>query len=219
LFWHEGLDVVLLEKSNRFIDVRVRESVSSPWFRITFVYGEPRTKNRPQMWDALRRLKGVSDLPWLVVGDFNEAMWGFEHFSACPRPERQMINFREALADCELTDLGFNGRPYTYDNGRDSNVKVRLDRDVADPNWRDLFGNVKVLHLVSSRSDHCPILVEVVKEYWEHQNQRIFRYDIMWERLDSLAGEIKKAWCSQPSRECLGSIVVALKRVQQALRL
>jgi hypothetical protein len=214
LFWHEGLDVVLLEKSNRFIDVRVRESVSSPWFRITFVYGEPRTKNRPQMWDALRRLKGVSDLPWLVVGDFNEAMWGFEHFSACPRPERQMINFREALADCELTDLGFNGRPYTYDNGHDSNVKVRLDRDVADPNWRDLFGNVKVLHLVSSRSDHCPILVEVVKEYWEHQNQRIFRYDIMWERLDSLAGEIKKAWCSQPSRECLGSIVVALKRVQ-----
>jgi exonuclease III len=216
LFWHEGLDVVLLEKSNRFIDVRIRESVSSPWFRITFVYGEPRTKNRPQMWDALRRLKGVSDLPWLVVGDFNEAMWGFEHFSACPRPERQMINFREALADCELTDLGFSGRPYTYDNGRagDSNVKVRLDRDVADPNWRDLFGNVKVLHLVSSRSDHCPILVEVVKEYWEHQNQRIFRYDIMWERLDSLAGEIKKAWCSQPSRECLGSIVVALKRVQ-----
>jgi hypothetical protein len=59
-----------------------------------------------------------------------------------------MINFCEALADCELTDLGFNGLPYTYDNGRasDSNVKVRLDRVVADPNWRDLFGDVKVFH-------------------------------------------------------------------------
>jgi hypothetical protein len=133
------------------------------------VYGEPRTENRPQMWDALRRLKGVSDLPWLVVGDFNEAMWGFEYFSVCPRPERQMINFCEALADFELTDLGFNGLPYTYDNGRagDSNVKVRLDRVVAGPNWRDHFGDFRVLHLVSSRFGHCPILVEVVKEYWE----------------------------------------------------
>jgi hypothetical protein len=29
LFWHEGLDVALLGKSNRFIDVCIRESVSS----------------------------------------------------------------------------------------------------------------------------------------------------------------------------------------------
>jgi hypothetical protein len=40
----------------------------------------------------------------------------------------------------------------------------------------------------------------------------------MWERLESLAHEIKEAWCSAPSREGLGGIVAALKHVQAALR-
>jgi hypothetical protein len=71
------------------------------------------------------------------MGDFNEAMWGFEHFSAHERLERQMSNFRDVLMDCDLTDLGFLGLPFTYDNGRsgEANVKVRLDRAVVDTPW------------------------------------------------------------------------------------
>jgi hypothetical protein len=40
----------------------------------------------------------------------------------------------------------------------------------------------------------------------------------MWERLESLAVEIKNAWCTDASREGLGGVVAALKRVQCALR-
>jgi hypothetical protein len=32
-------------------------------------------------------------MPWLVMGDFNETMWGFEHFSATPGSEGQMALF------------------------------------------------------------------------------------------------------------------------------
>jgi exonuclease III len=166
LFWHESVDVSLIEMHQRYIDVHVRESPSEPRTRVTFVYGEPRTDQRHIMWELLRRLRGRSMEPWLAIGDFNEAMWGYEHFSACPRPERQMVAFRDALADCELTDLGFTGLPYTYDNGRgeNANVKVRLDRAVACPEWRDLFGDAVLHHLVSSRSDHCPLFLEIKKE-------------------------------------------------------
>jgi hypothetical protein len=40
----------------------------------------------------------------------------------------------------------------TWDNGRSggANVRVRLDRAVADPAWRDVFSDVKVHHLISS---------------------------------------------------------------------
>lgn len=157
---------------------------------------------------------------WLVIGDFNEAMWGYEHFSGCARPERQMAAFREVLADCDLTDLGFVGLPFTYDSGRDgnANVKVRLDRAVANTDWRDMFGEATLHHLISSRSDHCPLLLEIKKESWERQKPKIFRYEIMWERLESLAEEIKTAWCTDPSREGLGGVVAALKHVRNALR-
>lgn len=156
---------------------------------------------------------GVSDLPWFVVDDFNETMWGFEHFSVCARSERQMAVFREVLSDCDLIDLGFVGLPYTYDNGLsgDTNVKVHLDRAVADSSWHDLFGNATLHHLVSSRSDHCPLCLEIRKENWEWHKTRIFRYEIMWKRLESLAQEVKEAWCTAPSREGLGGVAVALR--------
>lgn len=172
------------------------------------------------MWETLRRLRGVSEMPWLVVGDFNEVMWSFEYFSECERAEGQMAAFRDALGDCDLMDLGFSGLPFTYDNGREqqANVKVRLDRAVADTGWRDLFPEAAVSHLVSSCSDHCPLFLEIKKESWECHKPRIFRYEIMWERLESLAEEVKVAWCSAPDREGLGGIAVALKHVQSALR-
>jgi hypothetical protein len=71
---------------------------------------------------------------------------------------------------------------------------------VADTNWRDLFGDATLHHLVSSRSDHCPLFLEIRKEYWARQKVRILRYEIMWERLESLAHEIKEAWCTAPNR-------------------
>jgi hypothetical protein len=67
--------------------------------------------------------------------------------------------------------------------------------------------------LVAPRSDHCPLLLEIRQENWERHKVCIFRYEIMWERLDSLALEIKEAWCAAPDREGLGGIAVTLRRV------
>jgi exonuclease III len=105
----------------------------------------------------------------MVVGDFNETMWGFEHFSAYQRPALQMEEFKDALSFCDHRDLGFCRLPYAWDNGRagGDNVRVRLDRAVADPAWRDMFCDAKVHHLVSSQSDHCPMLVKPQKDVWE----------------------------------------------------
>jgi hypothetical protein len=87
------------------------------------------------MWNTLRDLKTRSNLPWLLVGDFNEALWQEEHMSVNPTAVNQMEAFREVLFDCNLSDLGFAGVPYTYDNKRTgwANVCVRLDRAVACP--------------------------------------------------------------------------------------
>ena len=93
------------------------------------------------MWSILRGLHRQVTMPWAVIGDFNEAMWGFEHFSAMPRSAGQMVDFRDVLEVCGLGDLGFAGLPYTYDNKRveRANDKVRLDWAVANNAWRDLF--------------------------------------------------------------------------------
>jgi hypothetical protein len=79
LFWHESIYVDVQEANERWIDVYLRVSADEPLWRATFVYGEPRVENRHIMWDAIRRLHAQSTMPWLLIGDINEAMWGFEH--------------------------------------------------------------------------------------------------------------------------------------------
>jgi exonuclease III len=163
LFWDESLDVDLLKLNSRVIDVMVRDHEKAINWRCTFVYGEPRTHLRHLFWNLLKDLKHMQKAPWLMLGDFNEALWPHEHFSKRKRNEKQMMQFRNTLSYCNLYDLGFQGLPWTYDNKQkgDKNVRVRLDRAVACPAWFNLFPNYHVRHLVSSRSDHCPILIQL----------------------------------------------------------
>jgi hypothetical protein len=137
LFWDENLDISLLSQGERYIDVGIKEDLNAAPWRTTFVYEELRAENRSEMWDLLRDLCGVWDGPWMVIGDFNEAMWQYEHFSETPRSERHMMDFREVLSHCDLHDLGFSGLPWTYNNNqtRQRNVRVRLDRGVANTDW------------------------------------------------------------------------------------
>jgi hypothetical protein len=96
-------------------------------------------------------------------------------------------------------------------------MRVRLDRAV-DQAWRDIFSKAKVHHLVSSRSNHCPVFIEPRRDVWDKRNKGIFRYEIMWGRVGNLPEEIKKQWCSDVDKGNLDAIVQNLSKMQGALR-
>jgi hypothetical protein len=126
--------------NGRYIDAYVCVSPNEPQWHLTCVYGELRVENHHRMWDALRALRLESDLPWLIMGDFNELLWPEEHLSCTPRPTGKMEAFREVLSDCSLVDLGFVGVRFTFNNKRQgrANVKVCLEGAVATSCSRDL---------------------------------------------------------------------------------
>lgn len=198
----------------------VRLSPDDPLWHVTFVHGEPRVENPHQIWTALRNISQTSNLPWLVMGDFNETMWQFEHFSRTQRNESQMQAFRDVLQDCELHDLGFQGVPHTYDNRRDgwNNVKVRLDRAVANNGWRDIFPSAQIVHLVSPCSDHCHVLLKLVSVEYNQPRQKCLHYEILWEREPDSAQVIKDSWSSSSEKSDLGDINRSLAKVMAALR-
>lgn len=110
LFWDDSINVTLKSYNMRHIDVIIKEQCSAPW-RTTFVYGEPKAHDRHLMWTLMRRIKSNAGEPWLMIGDFNEAMWQSEHMSQKKRSENQMREFREVLSDCDLHDIGFRVCP------------------------------------------------------------------------------------------------------------
>jgi hypothetical protein len=93
LFWDESIRVEIFSYGLHHIDTLIWDGVHHAAWRGTFVYGEPRTHNRCKMWELLKRIKPYSYAPWMMIGDFNEAMWSFEHLSSCRRPAKQMGRF------------------------------------------------------------------------------------------------------------------------------
>jgi hypothetical protein len=172
------------------------------------------------MWELMRKLCGEWLGPWVLVGDFNEAMWQYEHFSATPRSEKQMMDFREVLSHCDLHDLGFSGLPWTYNNnqGGDRNVRVRLDRGVANSEWMSLWPNSNVLHLTSPQSDHKALLVEIRSSGEALYKNRIFRYEIMWERDENLSSVVEQAWQKRNPGSDLGALAMRLQSVTKKLK-
>lgn len=219
LFWNDQLCVDFKEINERYIDVFVRVLPSEPMWRMTCVYGEPRTENSHLMWSKLRELKAKYDLPWIILGDFNEALWQQEHLSCTPRSESHMMAFREVLNVCDMVDLGFSGVPYTYDNRRAGrkNVRVRLDRAGADNAWRDLYSEASVKHLISPCSDHCPFLVTMAWEERTQNKRRCRQYELFWERASELSKIIANAWEEAGAGGDLHSVQASLGKVMNGL--
>ncbi|KAL9666415.1 hypothetical protein QQ045_000746 [Rhodiola kirilowii] len=130
LLWEDSVEVRILSFSRNHIDAVVEDQGE---FRLTLFYGEPAVSNRVLGWNLLRTLGEDRSLPWLVIGDFNEVVCSSEVQGRRDRQNWQMVNFRRVLDDCELTDIGFSGYPFTYSNRRegDAEVRARLDRAVA----------------------------------------------------------------------------------------
>jgi hypothetical protein len=150
MMWKVDMNVVIKTFSKFHIDVWIMESDGMMW-RFTGFYGEPKRTLRRESLHMLRFLRNELALPWLCSGDFNETLDGSEQIGGNDRQEWCMDGFWEAVEYCDLWDLGYSGLPYTWDNRREgsANIKVRLDRALANVARLDLYDTVVVMHSIT----------------------------------------------------------------------
>ncbi|KAL9680768.1 hypothetical protein QQ045_012547 [Rhodiola kirilowii] len=58
----------------------------------------------------------------------------------------------------------------------DLDVKARLDRAFGNEEWKSLYPNYEVRHLISSVSDHLPIMVDFCKKK-RTSRTKLFRFE------------------------------------------
>ncbi|KAH1130158.1 hypothetical protein J1N35_001536 [Gossypium stocksii] len=107
-----------------------------------FVHGvEVDSEDRNESWDVLKRLSTIGGIPWFICGDFNEIMYGSEKKRGLPRDERRMDLFRRTLEECQLIDIGYSSKWFTWEKGNlpETNIQERLDKGMANVGWLSLF--------------------------------------------------------------------------------
>ena len=196
VFWNEEMKLDIVGYSQYHIDA-VIDDLADVKIRVTFVYGEAQVNARYNTWDMLRGIVGASDIPWLVLGDFNEVLHAHEHDGVGNRSQAQMDAFRDALDTCGLMDIGYSGIGWTFEKKVTGGTytRVRLDQGVANPAWTIAFPSTIVEHKSAATSDHVPIYVRLVHDACRRA-PRSFKYEIAWERDPGLQPMVQGAWAN-----------------------
>ncbi|XP_074265362.1 uncharacterized protein LOC141587792 [Silene latifolia] len=166
-------------------------------WRVSGFYGWPMVSDRHLSWQLLRELGAENgSMPWLCIGDYNEVLFSTKMKGGC-RPQRQMTSFMEAVDDCGLRDVSFEGYEFTYDNEQvdADNRQSRIDRAMGNEKWFDMFPRAKLIHMDREWSDHAPIKVILrPRPDREVRGGKIFCFEQIWVGEDGCEDAIRKAW-------------------------
>ena len=110
---------------------------SDPIWLISAIYARPRLSKRRILWDNLKVVVQLHNLPWLMLGGFNEVLSSEDKFGGNRVNLNRALQFKECLDDCNMLDLGFVRPKYTWTNRRPISdlILKRIDRCFANASW------------------------------------------------------------------------------------
>jgi exonuclease III len=158
--WRSSFNCSITSFSANHVDVEVVDNIIGNW-RLTGFYGFPDNGRRRESWNFLRQLAQVSNLPWCVLGDFNDILSPSEKKGRTDRAPYLINGFRSAVLDSGLADVHMEGYLYTWFKslGTVRAVEERLDRALANDAWSQKFPNAILENLPAPASDHYPIML------------------------------------------------------------
>lgn len=173
------------------ISLKCRNTV---WVYIAIYSRSPIYAVRENLWSHLNNLKSSIQDPWFLIGDFNEVLLPSEvrgrNFVTI-----KAMKFSQVLKHCGLFDLGATGNLFTWFQKPEGFglVSKRLDRALADCNWRNKFPEAYLVNLGRQNSDHSPILLRCYSDIVE-KSSRPFRFQAAWVSHEGFAQVVQNAW-------------------------
>lgn len=116
----------------------------------------------------------------MCFGDLNDIIYNHEKKGGICKTIGQLSWGQQALDRCGLVDLGIEGYPFTWNNGRrgNENIQERLDRALVSNEFSNRFATIKVSYLPRYGSDHAVIRIELEADSNSKGRKRahIFRF-------------------------------------------
>ncbi|GAU32459.1 hypothetical protein TSUD_144680 [Trifolium subterraneum] len=118
VFWKDSSKCRVLNYTRNFINMLVEDEQWDEW-RLTCYYGNPERSRRRAAWDLLQVLGDMSSIPWCIIGYFNDLLSQADKKGIHPHPNGLCMGFRQAVSDCDLTDIPIEGHPFTWIKSQD----------------------------------------------------------------------------------------------------
>jgi hypothetical protein len=206
--------------SQYIIDVDVKEDNGFEW-RFIGVYGEAQADRKHRTWQQLKDLYVDPAKPWMCAGDFNEILFSHDKEGGRQRSQQSMDKFRETLEHYRQSDLGYEGDTFTWRNHNhlaENYIRERLDRAVANDQWRARFPASRVINGDPRYSDHRPLIITTEKGVrgGGRVGVQSFKFEASWLEEEKCGEVVGNAW-QRAMEEPNTSTQQALKMVADGL--
>ncbi|XP_058741383.1 uncharacterized protein LOC131613755 [Vicia villosa] len=200
VLWKNSNKCSVQNFTHNFINIHVKDDNKGEW-RLTCYYGYPERNRRRQAWDMLREISSMSSLPWCIIGDFNDMLSQQDKHGIHPHPNWLCNGFRDTVSDYNLVDIPLEGHQYTWvmSRGTDRMVEERLDRALANTSWLELSPSAKLVNLITTHSDHSPILLSCDPAL-QYRRHHAFRFENCWLEEEDIEDVVRHGW--QQERAC-----------------
>ncbi|KAL0307851.1 UNVERIFIED_CONTAM: hypothetical protein Sangu_3008200 [Sesamum angustifolium] len=171
-----------------------------------------------ELWGGLRTLAvGISDEPWLVLGDFNAVLDDSEVRGRAADTSVSMAEFRTCMLDTGLVQLPFTGCPYTWHNCSEGTRSLwkRLDRMLVNEAWLEKWPGSSYISALPSTSDHSPLIISGTNGEAE---RTIFRFDNYLAQLPGFLGSVENIWKHHITGTEMYEVVCKLKALKAVFR-
>ena len=104
MFWRNTVNCSIVNYSANHISAKIEEVSHGAWIFIGF-YGYPEVSRRRDSWNFIRGLARQINLPWCLMGDFNDIIHADEKKGRAIGPNWLSRGFRQAVQDAGLVNV------------------------------------------------------------------------------------------------------------------
>jgi hypothetical protein len=146
--------------------------------------------NKPDFLVELHELRHIRLGPWMLIGDFN-LIYRAKDKNNTRLNRRLMGQFWRFLNKANLQEVHLNGRLFTWSNERAHPTLERIYQVFVSNAWDALYLTCELHSLVSSYSDHAPLLL-CTKSV--HHVKKWFHFCSFWTCLPGFWEVVQQAW-------------------------
>ncbi|XP_019166597.1 PREDICTED: uncharacterized protein LOC109162331 [Ipomoea nil] len=196
LLWRRNNTASLLSFSKTHIDIEVTIPGFPNW-RMTCYYGFPERNRRNESWELLRSLASRSDLPWVVMGDFNDLLYQHEKRGGNPHLSSLLRGFGDTIEDCVLSQMPMEGYQFTWEKGQGTPnwIEEKFDKVLTPNDWRNVVVGARVTNLATRRSDHSALFLGIHDSVGRGgTGKRGFQFEMAWLHDEGCRGVVEESW-------------------------
>ncbi|GFS28741.1 hypothetical protein Acr_00g0003640 [Actinidia rufa] len=186
----------------------------SPIPNISFIYAFNSIVGRRPLWDSLYNFNVSLELPWLLLGDFNNVLKGEERVNGRPVNSYETRDFRNCCYDLGISDLRSNGVFHTWTN---NSIWCKLDRAMVNTKWiQDGLTAQANFGLAGKHSDHSPCTVSLFGEI--DRGGSSFKFFNMWTQHENFLELVSGSWNIDVEGTAMYRLCKKLKALKEPLK-